>query len=68
MILDHAPQVSEMMKFGSLHRDEIKTFVRLIEDTMMTMEARREKTLTYVKDEASAEVWDEYKAVLNKRG
>jgi hypothetical protein len=32
------------------------------------MEARREKTLTYVKDEASAEVWDEYKAVLNKRG
>ncbi|XP_071160051.1 protein stoned-B-like [Mytilus edulis] len=68
MILDHAPQVSEMMKFGSLKKEEINTFVRLIEDTMMNMDARREKTLTYVKDEVSAEVWDEYKTVLDKQG
>ena len=68
MILDHAPQISEMMKFGSLDKEEVSNFVRAIEDTLMNIEAHREKTLTYVKDEVSAEVWDEYKALLNKEG
>ncbi|OWF45676.1 Protein stoned-B [Mizuhopecten yessoensis] len=68
MILAHAPQVSEMLKFGSLDKEEITMFVREVENALMNMEARREKTLTYIKDEVCAEVWDEYKAELDKQG
>lgn len=68
MILDHAPQVSEMMKLGSLDRNEIKSFGRAIENALMHLDAHREKTLTYVKEEVCAEVVDEYEADLDKAG
>ncbi|XP_061172564.1 uncharacterized protein LOC133181930 [Saccostrea echinata] len=68
MILDHAPQVSEMMKLGSLDRNEIKSFGRAIENALMNLDAHREKTLTYVKEEVCAEVVDEYEAELDKAG
>ena len=68
MILDHAPQVSELMKFGCLDKSEMQSFVRAIEDALMNLEVHREKTLTYVKEEVCAEVWDEYKAELDKTG
>lgn len=68
MILDHAPQVSEMMKYGSLDRNEIKSFGRAIENALMNLDAHREKTLTYVKEEACAEVVDEYEAELDRGG
>ena len=68
MILDHAPQVSELLKFGSLNEDNLRTFVYEVEDAFMKLEARREKTLTYTKDECQAEVWDEYFATVDKEG
>ena len=68
MIMDHSPQVSELLKFGSLDRDEIVLFMQEIEDTLMNLEAHREKTLTYTKDEVTAELHDEYKAELDKYG
>ena len=68
MILDHSPQVSELLKFGSLDKDEIMQFTRKLEDAFMNLEAHREKTLTYTKDEVTAEVRDEYYAELDKDG
>ena len=68
MIMDHSPQVSELLKFGSLDRDEMVLFMQEIEDTLMNLEAHREKTLTYAKDEVTAELHDEYKAELDKYG
>ncbi|KAK3094084.1 hypothetical protein FSP39_024007 [Pinctada imbricata] len=68
MILDHAPQVSELMKFGCLDKLEMQSFVREIEDSLMNLEVHREKTLTYVKEEVCAEVWDEYMAELDSTG
>ncbi|XP_052767361.1 protein stoned-B-like [Mya arenaria] len=68
MILDHSPQVSELLKFGSLDKSEITEFVRKLEDVFMHLEAQREKTLTYTKDEITAEVHDEYYAELDKEG
>ena len=68
MILDHAPQVSEMMKFGCLHQEVMKSFIWEIENTMMQIVAYREKTLTYAKDEVSVEVWDEYDAEIDREG
>lgn len=68
MILDHSPQVSELLKFGSLDKMEIMLFIQKIEDEFMKMECRREKTLTYTKDEVTAEVRDEYYAELDCEG
>ena len=68
MVLDHAPQVSELLKFGSLDLEEIRSFVWEMEDAFMKLDARREKTLTYTKDEIQADVWDEYVAVIDKDG
>ena len=68
MVLDHAPQVSELLKFGSLDLEEIRSFVWEVEDAFMNMDVRRDKTLTYSKDEIQAEVWDEYVAVIDKDG
>lgn len=68
MILDHSPQVSELLKFGSLDKEEIMQFIHTLEDVFMNLEAHREKTLTYTKDEVTAEVHDEYYAELDKNG
>lgn len=68
MILDHSAQVSELLKFGSLDEKEITEFKYAVEDAFMKMEVHREKTLTYTKDEITAEVLDEYYAVLDKHG
>ncbi|KAH3854318.1 uncharacterized protein LOC127870737 [Dreissena polymorpha] len=68
MILDHSPQVSELLKFGSLDREEIMQFIHKLEDIFMNLEAHREKTLTYTKDEVTAEVHDEYYAELDAQG
>lgn len=68
MVLDHSPQVSELLKFGSLDKDEMSSFIWEMEDTFMKLESFREKTLSYTKDEIQAEVWDEYMAVINKDG
>ncbi|KAL8611095.1 hypothetical protein ACOMHN_064385 [Nucella lapillus] len=68
MVLDHAPQVSELLKFGSLDKEEMCSFIHHMEDAFMKMDVKREKTLTYTKDEIQAEVWDEYMAVIDKDG
>ena len=68
MILDHSPQVSELLKFGSLDKAEIILFMQAVEDALMNLDAHREKTLTYTKDEITAEVRDEYVAELDKFG
>ncbi|KAJ8309244.1 hypothetical protein KUTeg_014118 [Tegillarca granosa] len=68
MILDHSPQLSELLKFGCLDKEEMQSFVVEVEDALMKIEAHREKTLTYTKEEVTAEVWDEFKAELDKHG
>lgn len=68
MILDHAPQVSELLKLGCLDIDELNSFVWAMEDALMKLECSRDKTLTYTKDEVQAEVWDEYSAIIDKDG
>ncbi|XP_064599696.1 putative stoned B-like protein [Liolophura sinensis] len=68
MILDHTPQVSELLKFGSLKKDYLRTFLWEVEDALMNMETHRDKTLNYAKDEVSVEVWDEFEATIDKDG
>jgi hypothetical protein len=68
MILDHAPQISELMKFGSLDKDVLRSFIHELEDSLMNLVAHRDKTLSYAKDEISVEAWDEYQAHVDLDG
>ncbi|XP_074659608.1 uncharacterized protein LOC141912249 [Tubulanus polymorphus] len=68
MILDHAPQTSELLKFGSLREDLLRSFIWEIEDALMKLDVHRDKTLSYTKDEVSAEVWDEFFCEIDKEG
>ncbi|XP_050406705.2 protein stoned-B isoform X1 [Patella vulgata] len=68
MILDHAPQMSELLKFGSLDENDLRSFVWEVEDAFMKLESYRDKTLSYTKDEVTAEVWEEYVAQIDKLG
>ncbi|RUS76104.1 hypothetical protein EGW08_016135, partial [Elysia chlorotica] len=68
MILDHAPQVSELLKLGSLDLHEVDSLVWALEDALMRLPAHRDKPLSYSKDEVQAEVWDEYSATIDKTG
>ncbi|GFN97739.1 Ap-1 complex subunit mu-2 [Plakobranchus ocellatus] len=68
MILDHAPQVSELIKLGSLDLHDVESLVWALEDALMRLPCHRDKTLTYTKDEVQAEVWDEYTATIDKAG
>ena len=68
MILDHSPQISELLKFGSLDEEMVLSFVQEVEDALMRMVAHREKTLSYQKDEVIVDVIDEYKATIDVAG
>ena len=68
MVLDHAPQTSELLKFGSLHYKEIQSFIDEIEDQMFQLWSHREKTLNYAKEEVTVEMNDEYYAELDNKG
>ena len=68
MILDHAPQNSELMKIGGLCYDEFKTFIRELENAFFHLKAFREKPLTYTKDEISMDMMDEYFVDIDKEG
>lgn len=68
MILDHSPQISELLKFGSLDEELVLSFVQEVEDALMRIVAHREKTLSYQKDEVIVDVIDEYKANIDIGG
>ncbi|ELU00579.1 hypothetical protein CAPTEDRAFT_171853 [Capitella teleta] len=69
MILDHAPQASELLKFGGLEYDEFKCFIRSIEDALFLLKSGRDsKSMSYTKDEITVDVVDEYYADIDRDG
>lgn len=69
MILEHAKQSSELLKFGCLDYPDFKSFVRELEDAMFHLQAGREtKSMTYTKDEVTVDIQDEYYADIDKDG
>lgn len=49
--LEHAAQTSVLLKFGSLHHDEMQTFVYAVEDVLFHIPAVRERPALYKQDE-----------------
>ena len=68
MILDHAPQASELVKLGGLDYDDFKQFLLQLEDAFFHLKVHREKPLTYTKDEITMDVIEEYYAAIDKGG
>ena len=69
MILDKAPQASELLKFGSLIYDDFRTFVRQLEDGLFYMKSGRANAVhQYTKDEITCDIVDEYYVEIDSDG
>ena len=69
MILDHAPQASELLKFGSLDYNDFLTFFHTLEDTLFNIKASRDnKSQEYTKDEITMDIIDEYVLEIDADG
>lgn len=66
MILDHAANSLEVLKFGTLNYEDIKSFVHAVEDLLFWQKAIRGKSASYTKDEITVDVQDEYYAEIDK--
>ena len=69
MILDHAPQTSELLKFGSLDYKDFQAFLHTLEDTLFNLKASRDsKSQEYTKDEITMDIVDEYVLEIDADG
>uniref|UniRef100_T1KGR5 MHD domain-containing protein n=1 Tax=Tetranychus urticae TaxID=32264 RepID=T1KGR5_TETUR len=68
MPLEHSPQVSQLIKLGSLVYDDVKVFANLIEDAFFRMVIHRDRALTYKTEEIQVTVVDEYYVETTKTG
>jgi hypothetical protein len=69
MILDHAPQETELLKLATLDYEVIKSFHWELEDAMFRMEVKAEKCVTqYTKDEVTIDIVDHYECHVDKDG
>ena len=68
MILDHAPQNSELLKIGGFDYGDFRTFMREVEDCLFHLECQRDKTQEYTKDEITVDIVDEYSVEIDRDG
>lgn len=66
--LEHAPQVSQLLKLGSQTYGELKEFVRLLEDSLFHLTVHRDRALTYKTEEVQVTVIDELRAEIASTG
>ncbi|KAH0999647.1 hypothetical protein HUJ04_006034 [Dendroctonus ponderosae] len=57
--VEHAPQVSQLMKLGSLSFEDLKQFSMCIEEALFTLQAHRDRALHYKMEEVQVTVVDE---------
>lgn len=66
--LEHAPQVSQLLKIGSQHYTELRAFVRLLEDALFRLTVHRDRALAYKTEEVQVTVVDELRADVAASG
>ncbi|GAB6033620.1 hypothetical protein CHUAL_013680 [Chamberlinius hualienensis] len=66
--LEHAPQVSQLLKLGSLNYEELKEFIRVVEDALFHLTVHRDRALTYKTEEIQVTVIDELRAEVANNG
>ncbi|ERL89321.1 hypothetical protein D910_06693 [Dendroctonus ponderosae] len=66
--VEHAPQVSQLMKLGSLSFEDLKQFSMCIEEALFTLQAHRDRALHYKMEEVQVTVVDELYVEQNAEG
>lgn len=66
--LEHAPQVSELLKLGSTSFDDLKQFSVAVEEKLFKMDALRDRSLTYKTEEIQLNAVDEVFVEQTKSG
>ena len=66
--LEHAPNVSELLKLGSNNYDDLKQFSVAIEEKLFKMDAFRDRSLTYKTEEIQLTAVDEVYVEQTKSG
>ncbi|KAL4705794.1 hypothetical protein ACJJTC_016388 [Scirpophaga incertulas] len=57
--VEHAPQVSQLFKLGSLNYEDVKQFSCCVEEALFRLSAHRDRALTYKMEEVQVTVVDE---------
>lgn len=57
--VEHAPQVSQLLKLGSLSYEDLKEFSSCIEESLFTLQAHRDRALHYKMEEVQITAVDE---------
>lgn len=57
--VEHAPQVSQLLKLGSLSYEDLKEFSSCIEESLFRLQAHRDRALHYKMEEVQITAVDE---------
>lgn len=68
MPLDHAPQVSELIKLGTQNYDDARSLQQVVEEVLFRMPLHRDRALTYKTEEIQLTVADDYYVEQNRMG
>ncbi|RWS23528.1 protein stoned-B-like protein [Leptotrombidium deliense] len=68
MPLEHAPQISQLLKLGTQNYDDLKVFALQVEDALFHMSIHRDRALTYKTEEIQVTVQDELYVEQTKTG
>lgn len=66
--LEHAPQVSQLLKLGGQLYTEVRQFSHQLEDALFRLTVHRDRALTYKTEEVQVTVVDELKAEVGING
>ncbi|CAH8566461.1 unnamed protein product [Dicrocoelium dendriticum] len=66
--IDHLPVYTEILKFGSLDQQKIRTIMPVFEDALMKIAAHKDSTLSYQREEVCCYVVDEYIGKVSAQG
>ncbi|KAF5402056.1 Adaptor complexe medium subunit family protein, partial [Paragonimus heterotremus] len=68
LAVDHLPVYTEILKFGSLDQQRIRSLMPVFEDALMRIATHKDATLSYSREEVCCYVVDEYQAKVSSTG
>ncbi|KAL1435018.1 hypothetical protein MTO96_001567 [Rhipicephalus appendiculatus] len=66
--LEHAPQVSQLLKLGTQSCEDLKSFIQVVEDALFRLQIHRDRALTYKTEEIQVTVQDEFIVEQDRTG
>ncbi|UYV74250.1 stnB [Cordylochernes scorpioides] len=66
--LEHAPQVSQLLKLGTQVYADIRSFIQVVEDALFSLPLKRDRGPTYKTEEIQVTVYDEFYVEQDRTG